>query len=88
MQRAVDELITLLTKVCRPVSRRLFGHRTGRPVVEQFDSSISNVRENPRRSKSGFFWNDKQSRFSLFTSRDSKTRIPGRLRQQKYSKVE
>ena len=26
------------------------GHRTGRPVVEQFDSLISNVRENPRRS--------------------------------------
>ena len=23
MQRAVDKLITLLTKVCRPVSRRL-----------------------------------------------------------------
>ena len=49
MQRAVDKLITLLTKVCRPVSRRV-GHRTGRPVVEQFDSLISNVRENPRRS--------------------------------------
>ena len=26
------------------------GHRTGRPVVEQFGSQISNVRENPRRS--------------------------------------
>ena len=26
------------------------GHRTGRPVVEQFDSLVSNVRENPRRS--------------------------------------
>ena len=26
------------------------GHRTGRPVVEQFGSLISNVRENPRRS--------------------------------------
>ena len=45
------------------------GHRTGRPVVEQFDSLFSNVRENPRRSsemsKSGFFWNDRKSRFSL-----------------------
>ena len=49
MQRAVDELITLMTNVCRPVSRRPVGHRTGRPVVEQFDSQISNVRENPRR---------------------------------------
>ena len=26
------------------------GHRTERPVVEQFDSQITNVRENPRRS--------------------------------------
>ena len=26
------------------------GHRTGRPVVEQFDSQISNVRENQRHS--------------------------------------
>ena len=26
------------------------GHRTGRPVVDHFDSLISNVRENPRRS--------------------------------------
>ena len=26
------------------------GHRTGRPVVEQFDSQIPNVRENPRHS--------------------------------------
>ena len=26
------------------------GHRTGRPVVEQLNSLISNVRENPRRS--------------------------------------
>ena len=25
------------------------GHRTGRPVADQFDSLISNVRENPRR---------------------------------------
>ena len=36
MQRAVDELITLKTEVCRP--------------VEQFDSQISNVREIPRHS--------------------------------------
>ena len=42
MQRAVDELITLLTKVCRHV-------RTGRPVADQFDSLIPNVRENPCR---------------------------------------
>ena len=39
------------------------GHvRTGRPVADQFDSLILNVKENPRR---GFFWNDRESRFSL-----------------------
>ena len=48
MQRAVDELVTLLTKVCRPVSRL--------SVIEQGDLLLislirlfSNVRENPRR---------------------------------------
>ena len=45
------------------------GHaRTARPVNE-FGSLISNVRENlvatQKMSKSGFFWNDKKSRFSL-----------------------
>ena len=30
-------------------SSSFVGHRTGRPVVEQFGSLISNVRENPRR---------------------------------------
>ena len=45
------------------------GHRTGRLVVEQFDSLISNVREiratAQKMRKSGYFWNDKESRFSL-----------------------
>ena len=47
MQRAVDKLITLLTKVCRQVSRRPSVHvGTGRLV---FGSLIPNVRENPCR---------------------------------------
>ena len=50
MMRAVDELITLMTKVCRSSQSSSVGHRTVRPVVEQFDSQISNVRENPRHS--------------------------------------
>ena len=69
MMRAVDELITLLTKVCRPVSRRL-------SVMEQGDLLLislihsSQTSEKIRAaaqkmSKSGFFWNDKESRFSL-----------------------
>ena len=88
--RAVDEIIALKTKVCRPVSR-LWGHRTGRPVGDQFDSLISNVRENPRRSsemsKSGFFWNDKESRFSLIVKQRFQNIIPGRLWQKTYSKL-
>ena len=50
MMRAVDKLITLLTKVCRPVSRRLSVIEQGEPVADQFDSQIPNVRENPRHS--------------------------------------
>ena len=78
MQRAVDELITLLTKVCRPVSLS---------VMEQGDLLLITNLKRPRKSapaaqkmsKSGFFWNDKESTFSLIANRDSKTRIPGRL---------
>ena len=69
MQRAVDELITLLTKVCRQVSRRLL------VMVEQGDlflislihgsqTSEKNRAAAQKMSKSGFFWNDKESRFS------------------------
>ena len=69
MQRAVDELITLMTKVCRPVSRRL-------SVIEQGDlllvslthkfQTSEKIRATAQKvSKSGFFWNDKERRFSL-----------------------
>ena len=50
MMRAVDELITHKTKVCRPSQSLSVGHRTVRPIVEQFDSQIPNVREIPRHS--------------------------------------
>ena len=44
------------------------GHGTRRPVVEQFNSQILNVREiraaAQKMSKSGFFRSDKESRFS------------------------
>ena len=43
--RAEDEPITLKKKACR---RQSVGHRKGRPVVEHFDSQISNVRETQR----------------------------------------
>ena len=41
------------------------GHRTGRPVVEQFDSPEKIRTAAQKMSKSGFFWNDRESRFSL-----------------------
>ena len=49
MQRAVDEIITLMTKVCRPVSRRPSVIERGDPLWNslQFNSLVSNVRENP-----------------------------------------
>ena len=46
MMRAVDDLIALLTKVLSSSQSLSVGHvRTGRPVPDQFGSSISNVRE-------------------------------------------
>ena len=39
-------------------------------------------------NKSRFFWNDKESRFSLLSNRDSKTRVPSRLWKKKYSKID
>ena len=72
-QRAVEELVTLLTKVCRPVSRRL-------SVIEQGDllwNSLIHESEMSEKiraaaqkvSKAGFFWNDKESRLSLIVKR-------------------
>ena len=69
MQRAVDKLITFLTKVCRPVSRRQSVIERGDPLwnslTHKFQTS-EKIRATARKmSKSGFFWNDKESRFSL-----------------------
>ena len=50
MQRAVDKLITLLTKVCLSSSQSSsVGHTTGRPIFDECGSLVSNARENPRR---------------------------------------
>ena len=63
-QRAVDKLITLLTKVYRPVSRRRSVMlEQGRPISDQFDSLIPNVRENPCRGSENE--QIRKSRFSL-----------------------
>ena len=48
-QRAVDKLITLLTKVCRPVNRFLSFHVRTERRVNELRSLSSSVRENPCR---------------------------------------
>ena len=70
MMRAVDELITLMTKVCRPVSRRRLsvierGDPLWNSLSHQFQTSEKIRATAQKVSKSGFFWNDKESRFSL-----------------------
>ena len=69
MQRAVDELITLLTKVCRPVSRCLSVKEQGEllwnSLIHKTQTSEKILAAAQKMSKSGFFWNDKESRFSL-----------------------
>ena len=47
------------------------GHRTGRPVVGQFDAEKIRV-ATQRMSKSRFFWNDKEIRFSLIVEQKFK----------------
>ena len=70
MIRVVDELITLKTKVCRPVSRR------PSVMIERWDPLWNRLIHKlqmfekfrvtaQKASKSGFLWNDKESRFSL-----------------------
>ena len=70
MQRAVDGLITLLTKVCRPVSRCLSvvlepGELFPISLIHKFQTSEKISVAAQKMSKSGFFWNDRKSRFSL-----------------------
>ena len=70
MMRAVDTLITLLTKVCRPVSRpHLSVIERGDPLwnslTHKFQTSEKIRATAEIMSKSGFFWNEKESRFSL-----------------------
>ena len=48
MMRAVDEVNHSHDEGLSSSQSSSVGHRTGRPVVEQFDSQIPHVRENPR----------------------------------------
>ena len=93
MMRAVDEPITLKTKVCRPVSRHPSVMIERRDpwwnrlthtfqTSEKFRATVQKV------SKSGFFWTTDGADSCWLSSRDSKTRVPSRLWQKKHSKVE
>ena len=70
LMRAEDEPITLKKKACRPVCRRqsvmielgdpLFAHSNHKfQVSKKFRDTT------PKVNRLGFFWNDKESRFSL-----------------------
>ena len=67
--RTVDELSTLMTKVHRPISRRLSVIERGDPLwnslTHKFQTSEKIRATAQKMSKSGFFWNDKESKFSL-----------------------
>ena len=66
---AEDEPITLKKKACRPVCRRLSvkierGNPLFAPLTHKF--RVFNKRDTAQKvSKLGFFWNDKESKFSL-----------------------
>ena len=64
MMRAVDELITLMTKACRPVSRRLSVTERGDPSwnssTHNFQTSEKIRATAQKMSKSGFSWRDKE----------------------------
>ena len=63
--------------------------RTVRPVVCRLVSSAQETqRHNSENEQIRTIWRDKESRFSLTAKQRFETRIPGRLRQKKYSKVE
>ena len=81
--RAVDELITLLTKVCRPVSRRLsgVGHddllwNDWLPYFKLQGKSVSQLRKWANQDSSG---TTKRADSRWLSSRDSKTLISSRL---------
>ena len=66
MMRAVDELFTLMTKVCCPVGRRRLSVIERRDplwnnLTHKFQTSEKIRATTQKMSKSGFFWNDKES---------------------------
>ena len=73
MQRSADEIITLVTKVCRSVSRRRPSVMEGddplwNSLTHKFHTSDKFRATTQKVRKSGNFWNDMESRFSLIVT--------------------
>ena len=89
MQRAVDKLFTLLTKVCRQVKSVVVRRSCFRWVwITHFKrprKSVSRLREWANQDSSG---TTERADSRWLSTRDSKTRVSGRLWQKKYPKVE
>ena len=80
-------------EVCRPVSRRLSVTERGDPLwnslTHKFQTSEKIRATAQKMSKSGFFWNDKESKFSLTVKqRVENTSSRPIMTEKKYSKVE
>ena len=93
LMRAKDEPITLEKKIRRLVCRRrqwvMLERRSPLFVVTKVTSKTTKFRDETKVSKSGLCWTDKGSKSSLIVKqRFEKTRIPDKLRQKKYLKVE
>ena len=89
MQRAEDKLITLLTKVCRPVSLSVMleqGDLFLISLIHESQTSGKSVSENEQIRI--LLERHKEQILADCQSRDSKTRVASRLRQKKYPKIE
>ena len=90
MQRAVDELITLtlmkkVVVVCRSWNRETRGGTVWLTNSKRQRKSAPQLRKWANQDSPGA---TKRADSRLLSSRDSKTRVPGRLWKKKYSKVE
>ena len=65
MLRAVDKLITLMTKICRRLSVIEQGDLLWNSLIHWSQTSEKICAAAQKMSKSGLSWSDKESRFSL-----------------------
>ena len=92
-QPAIDKLITLLKKVLLSSQSSSVGHvRTGRPVSDQFDSQIPNVRDPCRGSENErtriLLERQKEQIIAHCRAQIQRHEFPSRLWQKKYPNIE